>query len=173
MGFLDKARQAANDLAAKADTALASQGMGGSGLSAGPPPEKCFRDLGVLAYLESTGRPTDPAERERLLGALREAEQRGPLNLSLQTAAPGPGTVPPPPGAAAAGAGAPPPPPGAAASSTPPPPPGSGVAPPPLSGDAAMPAPPASAPAPEAPVPPTAPPPPPPSWASEDKSDEG
>jgi hypothetical protein len=152
MGFLDKARQAANDLAAKADTALASQGMGGPGLSAGPQPEKCFRDLGVLAYLESTGRPTDPAERERLLGALREAEQRGPLNLSLQTAAPGPGTVPPPPGGAAAGAGAPPPPP---------------------SGDAAKPAPPASAPAPEAPVPPTAPPPPPPSWASEDKSDEG
>jgi hypothetical protein len=172
MGFLDKAKQAANDLAAKADTALASQGMGGSGLSAGPQPEKCFRDLGVLAYLESTGRPTDPAERERLLGALREAEQRGPLNFSLQTAAPGPGTVPPPPGAAAAGAGAPPPPPGAA-SSTPPPPPGSGVTPPPSSGDAAMPAPPASAPAPEAPVPPTAPPPPPPSWASEDKSDEG
>jgi hypothetical protein len=171
MGFLDKARQAANDLAAKADTALAGQGMGGSGLSAGPPPEKCFRDLGVLAYLESTGRPTDPAERERLLGALREAEQRGPLNLSLQTAAPAPGTVPPPPGAAA-GAGAPPPPPGAA-SHTPPPPPGSGVTPPPLSGDAAVPAPPASAPAPEAPVPPTAPPPPPPSWASEDKSAEG
>ncbi|WP_148572258.1 hypothetical protein [Nocardioides caldifontis] len=155
MGFLDKAKQAANDLAAKADTALAGSGMGGSGLSAGPSPERCFRDLGVLAYLEATGRQADPAERERLLGALREAESRGPLNLHLQTAAPAPGTVPPPPGAAAQGA--------------PPPPPGAAATPPPPSPGAVMPAPPASAPVPEAPVQPTAPPPPPPSWAAGDQ----
>jgi hypothetical protein len=76
MGFLDKAKAAATDLAAKADTAMAGSGLGGPG--AGAAPDKLFRDLGVLAYLEATGRPADPADRERLLGALREAESAAP-----------------------------------------------------------------------------------------------
>ena len=36
MGFLDKAKAAANDLAAKADTALAGSGLGGPGAAGGP-----------------------------------------------------------------------------------------------------------------------------------------
>jgi hypothetical protein len=152
MGFLDKAKAAANDLAAKADTAISSSGLSGG---SGPQPERCFRDLGVLAYLEATGRDFNATERERLVNTLREVEGRGtPLNFTLQTATPPPGSFPPPPG----GAGAPPPPGGAA----PPPPPGGSAPPPP---------PPASAPAPSDPVPPTSAPPPPPSWAdTDDKS---
>jgi hypothetical protein len=122
MGFLDDAKRAADKLAAKADEAISGAT---SGSTAGPPPEKCFRDLGMLAYLESTGRDFPAAERERLVAALRDAESRGPLNFTLQTAAPPPAAVPPPPGAgvppAAPGASAPPPPPPAA--TTPPPPP--------------------------------------------------
>ena len=148
MGFLDKAKAAANDLAAKADTAMANSGLGGPGGASGGQPEKLFRDLGVLAYLESSGRQGPEGERERILGTLREIEQRGGIpSFALQTGAPAPGTVPPPPGAAAqqASAGTPPPP---AAPSMSPPPPG--------------------APVPEAPVAPSAPPPPPPSWAKSD-----
>ena len=98
MGFLDKAKAAANDLANKADTALSSSGLGGTGYST----EKLFRDLGVIAYLEATGRPAPEGERERVMGTLREAEQHGAVpSFALQTAAPPPGSVPPPPGAAA------------------------------------------------------------------------
>jgi hypothetical protein len=101
MGFLDKAKAAANDLAAKADTALASSGMGGSGGSGGQP-DKLFRDLGVIAYLEATGRQAPDGERERVMSTLGEIEQRGGIpSFALQSAAPAPGTVPPPPGAAA------------------------------------------------------------------------
>ena len=142
MGFLDKAKAAANDLANKADSALSSSGLGGTGYST----EKLFRDLGVIAYLEATGRQAPAGERERVMGTLREAEQHGAVpSFALQTAAPPPGSVPPPPGAAAQQAHQAPPAPQMA-----PPPPG--------------------APVPQAPVPPTAPPPPPPSWM---KSDEG
>jgi hypothetical protein len=110
MGFMDKAKAAANELAAKADTALAGSGLGGPGAGA----ERLLRDLGVLTYLEAAGRPVPPGELDRVLGQLREAEQRGALpNLALQTGAGQPGSTPPPPGAAA---GTPPPPP-------PPPPP--------------------------------------------------
>ncbi|MFC5177495.1 hypothetical protein, partial [Nocardioides taihuensis] len=118
MGFLDKAKAAANDLAAKADTAMSNAGLGGP---AGANPERLFRDLGVIAYLEATGRTAPPEERQRVTAALTEIEQRGGIpSFALQTAAPPPGSVPPPPGAAAAGA-APPPPPGAAAAPPPPP----------------------------------------------------
>lgn len=113
MGFLDKAKAAANELAAKADTALSDTGL--TGPSGGPPPDRLFRDLGVLAYLEATGRSADAAERERILGALRDAESKGGVrSFALQTAAPAPGTVPPPPGQAGQQQ-SPPPPPGAAA----------------------------------------------------------
>jgi hypothetical protein len=100
---MDKARAAASDLAAKADSARAS-GSGGD-------TDRYFRDLGVLAYLEACGRPAPSEERERVMDALKGMEARGAIGtLTLQTAAPPPpgGTVPPPPGGAA------PPPPGAA-----------------------------------------------------------
>ena len=140
MGFLDKAKAAANDLAAKADTAMAGSGLGGPG--GGGQPDKLFRDLGVLAYLEATGRSAPEGERERVMGTLREVEQRGGISsFALQTAAPAPGSVPPPPGAAAQ----------QSAQGQPP--------------DPSM-APPPGAPTPQAPVSPSTPPPPPPSWAS-------
>jgi hypothetical protein len=154
VGFLDKAKAAANELAAKADTALASSGMTGPG---GPPgthaPDKLLRDLGVLTWLELNGRPQPEGERERVVSALREAEQRGAVvPLTLQTGAPAPGSVPPPPGAA-----------GQAQPPAPPPPPGTAdQAPAPE-----QPPVPASDPTPSQPVQPSAPPPPPPSWAKD------
>lgn len=152
MGFLDKAKAAASDLATKADTALTSSGVGAPAGGAGSDPNRLLRDLGVLAYLEATGRQGPEGERDRVLGALREAEGRGALpNLSLQTAST-PANVPPPPGAAA-GPPPPPPPPGAGTADSPQGP--TSTAPPPL-----------SQPDPADPVPPTSPPPPPPSWAS-------
>jgi hypothetical protein len=142
MGFLDKAKAAANDLAAKADTAMAGSGLGGG--AAGGQPDKLFRDLGVLAYLEATDRPGADAERQRILGTLRETEQRGGIpSFALQTAAPPPSSVPPPPGAGAQQS--PPAAPSPSAPSMAPQPPG--------------------APGPASPV---APPPPPPSWAQTD-----
>ena len=76
MGFLDKAKAAATDLAAKADTALASAG------AAGPRPadaDALFRDLGVLTYLEASGRPADAVERDRVLTALRTLDDAGSI----------------------------------------------------------------------------------------------
>jgi hypothetical protein len=139
MGFLDKAKQAANDLAAKADSAIAGSGLGGPGPSASDA-ERHLRDLGVLAYLEATGRPASTEDRVRIVTALQAMEPAGVVNLGLRTSAvppPAP-SAPPPPGAAAAAQQAPPPP------------------PPPTAGE--QPSPPAPA---------TAPPPPPPSWAKD------
>lgn len=120
MGFLDKAKAAASDLAAKADTALANSGLGGPGTGASP--EKLLRDLGVITYLEATGRQAPAGERDRVMAALRDLEAHNALpGLVLHT-------TPPPPGAAA-----PPPPPGAAAPPPPPPPPPPAPPPPPPS----------------------------------------
>ncbi len=110
---MDKARAAASDLAAKADSARAS--------SSGGETDRYLRDLGVLAYLEASGRPASPEDRERVMGALRGMEARGAIGtLTLQTSAPPPpgGGVPPPapqahtppPAQAAPTAPAPPPP---------------------------------------------------------------
>lgn len=130
MGFLDKAKAAASDLAAKADTALASSGLGGPGASGGGDAEKCFRDLGVLTYLEANGRAATPGDRLRVMTALQELEARGAIrSFALHT------SPPPAPGTAAAGGQPgfpPPPPPGGVppewqapptAPATPPPPP--------------------------------------------------
>lgn len=129
MGFLDKAKVLADQAMAKADEAMNSATSGASG---GKQADAYFRDLGVLAYLESSGRsPADVADqRERCMTALGQLEAQGPLNLTMGSLAP------PPPGAAAAappppGSVAPPPPPGSVA---PPPPPGSVAPPPPPSG---------------------------------------
>jgi hypothetical protein len=156
MGFLDKAKAAATDLAAKADTALAGAGLGG-GSGAYQDSDSYLRDLGVITYLQATGRPVADDDRERVLAALSTMEQNGQLrSLALRTGA---GPVPGTPGAM----GATPPPPGAAAP-PPPAPPGFGVPPAPGAGAPSTAAPPPTAPPPTA-APPSAPPPPPPSWA--------
>jgi hypothetical protein len=154
MGFLDKAKVLADQAIAKADEAMNSATTGAAPSKQG---DAYLRDLGVLAYLESTGRPpADIAEqRERCMTALGQLEAQGPLNLAMGSLAPpAPGVAagaPPAPGTVA-----PPPPPGAAA---PPPPPGS-VAPPPAPG--AVPAPPAPGTVPAPPPPGSVAPPPPP-----------
>lgn len=106
MGFLDKAKAAASDLASKADSALNSTATSLSGGEPGlPNPDALLHDLGVIDYLEATGRPGQPQERARVMAGLQEAERRGTLHsLALRTAAP---TSPPPPGAATAPPSAP------------------------------------------------------------------
>jgi hypothetical protein len=153
MGFLDKAKAAANDLKASVDQQLSTS-------TAGRDAEKHYRDLGMLAYLKETGRPIVDADWQRVLEALRAMESQGVItSFALQT------TPPPPPGAVAAGQAAPPPPPGAAA--PPPPPPGPAAPPPPPPAGMAPPPPPPPAPVAPPPPPPapadvTPPPPPPP-----------
>lgn len=165
MGLLDKAKAAASDLAAKADSAMSNMSSTATG---GPRPadlDKYFRDLGVLTYLEATGRPADAAERDRVMTTLRDLDGQGAIrSFALQTTPPpapgmaGAPMTPPPPGMA----GATPPPAPGMAGATPPPPMGApgGVTPPPA------PAAPAEV-VPPAPEPPAQPqtPPPPPSWA--------
>nr|HNN39800.1 hypothetical protein [Microthrixaceae bacterium] len=90
MGFLDKAKGLADQAMAKADQAMAG---GPTSKSADP----YFRDLGVLAYLEATGRA--PAEIDRLrqetMTAIQGLEGQTALSFAMSSAAP------PPPGAAA------------------------------------------------------------------------
>jgi len=147
MGFLDKAKAAASDLAAKADTALGSSGLGGPKASGGGDADRYFRDLGVLAFLEANGRPADPEEHLRVMTALQEMDTRGAIpSFALHT------SPPPPSGTAAAGSqGGFPPAPEAA---------GLPVAPPPGGAAPQWQAPPA-----------TTPPPPPPSWMTKDGND--
>lgn len=106
MGFLDKAKAAASELAAKADSAITSATSGGVSAPTAGDADKFFRDLGVLTYLGATGRPGDDAEHARVMATLRDLDERGALrSFDLHTTpppAPGmAGQVPPPPGAAA------------------------------------------------------------------------
>ena len=135
MGFLDKAKALADQAAAKVDEAVNTATSSQGAKQADP----YLRDLGVLAYLQESGRsPADAKEqRERCLAAIHAAESQGAINLAMSSVAPPPPSVPPPPGAAAQ-TQAPPPPPGGVA---PPPPPG-GVAPPHPPGGVAPPPPP-------------------------------
>ena len=96
MGLLDKAKAAASDLAAKADTALNSTGTGaGAGGPKAGDADQYFHDLGVLTYLEASGRPADPGEGERVMGALQQLDQGGAIrSFALHT------TPPPAPGTA-------------------------------------------------------------------------
>jgi hypothetical protein len=150
MGFLDKAKAAATDLAAKADTALGSTGLGGPKASGGGDADRYFHDLGVLTYLEANGRPADPEEHLRVMTALQEMDARDAIpSFALHTSpAPSPGT------SGAGSQGGFPPPPGATGPPVPPPPGGA---------------------APQSPAPPAAatPPPPPPSWMTKDGKDNG
>jgi hypothetical protein len=148
MGFMDKAKAAANDLAAKADSKLGSAGLGGPGAPrAGGDADTYLRDLGLLTYQEASGRPVSHEDRQRVMDALRAMDGQGAISsLGLRT------SVPPMPGGAF-----PPPPPGGGMA---PPPPGGSVPPPSVAGAA----PPGQMPPAEPPPPAQAPP--PPSWMS-------
>lgn len=89
MGFLDKPKAAARDLAAKADTALAGSGLGGPDALGGGDGKKTLRDLGVLAYLEATGRHGAAEDRIRVMTSLQDLEARGSIrSFVLHTAPP-------------------------------------------------------------------------------------
>ena len=120
MSFFERAKAAANDLAAKADAEMkkagistpgGSMGGAGGGATGAGGGDRALRDLGVLAYLEATGRPAFAADRDRVMAALRDLESSGQLGPLTLTPAP-----PPPPAAYGA-----PPPPGTAAAAPPPP----------------------------------------------------
>ncbi len=148
MGFMDDLKRGADQLSGKIN-----QSLSGTGAPSSSQAEPLLRDLGVLTFLDQTGRLTEDqqADVQRVMSELQALEAQGvALPLALRTA------PPPPPGAAT-----PPPPPGAA---TPPPPPPGGVTPRRLRRPAApTPPPPPAAPTP-APPPPggSVPPPPPP-----------
>ena len=136
MGFLDKAKAAATDLAAKADTAITQASSNWSGAGGGDA-ERLLRDYGLLSWREQHGQPVDAAEFARVREALQALDGEGRLrDLPLQTSPPPPPPsyqTPPPPG----GMASPPPPGGAAA----PPPPGGQQDAPASSGDLSSPPP--------------------------------
>ena len=80
MGFMDKAKEAAEDLKAS----FASNEVRDA--------EQSYRDLGMLAYLTTTGRPIDEADRQRLINTLWAIEQQGKLPAFRLVTSP-----PPPP----------------------------------------------------------------------------
>ena len=122
MGFMDQVKAAANDLKDSVEGSLAS---GNSARDV----ERHYRDLGMLTYLQDTGRVIDAADRERIVAALRAAEAAGAMTaFTLQTGAPPPPPPPPPyagqqpPPAPPMGQAPPPPPPAPQAGEVPPPP---------------------------------------------------
>src|SRR5674476_953170 len=87
MGFLDKAKAAASDLAAKADSALNSSGAGGPKPPGAGDVDKYFHDLGVLTYLEASGRDAAAAERDRVMTALQGLDAGAAIrSFALHTA---------------------------------------------------------------------------------------
>ena len=95
MGFMDKAKEAADDLKAS----FASTEVRDS--------EQAYRDLGMLAYLTATSRPIDEADRQRVVNTLWAIEQQGKLPAFRLVTSPPPPPPPPPPGPSGAGADAP------------------------------------------------------------------
>lgn len=90
MSFMDQVKAAATDLRDSVEGSLSST-------NAARDVEKRYRDLGMLTYLQETGRTIDPADRERLLAALRSAEAAGAMAaFALTTHAPTPPPTPPP-----------------------------------------------------------------------------
>ena len=80
MSFFERAKAAASDLAAKADVAMSNAGIAVPGVGS----DRALRDLGVVAWLDATGRPVSDADRERVMATLRELESSGRLgSLSL------------------------------------------------------------------------------------------
>jgi hypothetical protein len=111
MGFMDKAKEAAEDLKASFATTEVRDS------------EQAYRDLGMIAYLTTTGRPIDEADRQRLVNTLWTLEQQAKLPpFRLVTSPPPPPPPPPPAPAAPAAPPAPPAPPAPAAPAAPTPP---------------------------------------------------
>ncbi|MGB3684500.1 MAG: hypothetical protein WA991_01575 [Ornithinimicrobium sp.] len=72
MGFLDKAKAAATDLAAKADTAINQATAGGGQAET----DRYLHDLGVAAYAEHTGSAVDREAHPRAERTGRDAKSR-------------------------------------------------------------------------------------------------
>jgi hypothetical protein len=101
MGFMDQVKAAATDLKESVESSLSST-------NASRDVERHYRDLGMLTYLQETGRAIDPADRERILATIRQAEGAGDIKaFTLQTGTPPP--PPPPPAAQPPPAAGPPP----------------------------------------------------------------
>jgi hypothetical protein len=98
MGFMDKAKEAAEDLKASFATTEVRDS------------EQAYRDLGMIAYLTTTGRPIDEADRQRLVNTLWTLEQQAKLPPFRLVTSPPPPPPPPPPPAPAAPAAPPAPP---------------------------------------------------------------
>ena len=90
MSIFERPKAAANDLAAKADAEMRKAGIStpggvpgtggfGGGGAASAAGDRALRDLGVLTYLEATGRPSSAQDRDRVLAGLRGLESCGPL----------------------------------------------------------------------------------------------
>ncbi|WP_048548073.1 hypothetical protein, partial [Nostocoides jenkinsii] len=106
MGLLDKAKAAAMDLQAKADTALSNSGMMGGNPMGGPgggggggQADRLLRDLGVLTFLNAMGTPGSADDYNRIMSSLQQLRASGQVNLSLSPVMGAPGGPPPPPGA--------------------------------------------------------------------------
>ena len=140
MGFMDKAKEAAEDLKASFATTEVRDS------------EQAYRDLGMIAYLTTTGRPIDEADRQRLVNTLWGLEQQAKLPPFRLVTSPPPPPPPPPPVPQAAPPAAPPPPAPAAPAAPPTP-----AAPPAPPAPAAPTEPPAPAAPPAPPTPPTPP----------------
>lgn len=82
MGFMDRVREMGEDL----KTGFASNEVRVS--------EQAYRDLGMLAYLTTTGRPIDEADRQRLVNAIWALEQQGRLPAFRLVTAPPPAQPP-------------------------------------------------------------------------------
>jgi hypothetical protein len=89
MGFMDKAKEAAEDLKASFATTEVRDS------------EQAYRDLGMIAYLTTTGRPIDEADRQRLVNTLWTLEQQAKLPPFRLVTSPPPPPPPPPPAPAA------------------------------------------------------------------------
>src|SRR5688572_16464157 len=101
---MDQVKAAANDLKDSVERSLASG-------NAARDVERHYRDLGMLTYLQDTGRAIDAADRARIVAELRAAEAAGAMTaFTLQTAAPPPPPPPPPSGQVPPYAGQQPPP---------------------------------------------------------------
>jgi hypothetical protein len=162
MGFLDKVKEAGNQVASSVNETVNKGQQSMDQSQSRKAADALLRDLGALVYSRDTGRGTETTDADiaRVMTDLQAHEaQGGVIDLAERSRPQAPGAAgdaPPPPGAAAAppppgGTVAPPPPPGGAATPPPPapaepavapPPPPSSVAPPPPPGTVAPPPPP-------------------------------
>ena len=84
MSFFDKAKQAAAEMAAKADAAMAQAGVSGTGLAGSfgggqREADTALRDYGLVTWREQTGHPVDPDDKARALAAMQALESSGSL----------------------------------------------------------------------------------------------